>query len=222
MKYFPLILFFFINTFVFSQNDKKLTQLFNSANYSAYVSFFEENYLNDDFETLPSDLVSQYIISLLKSNFNSNGIIPTRRLKLLRDKIENYIITNNSDTREILFYEFGKSEFNIDRFKSSIKFLEKIEPKTDEVNYLIGVAYFNDRNYIASKDYISKVEALDFADNANYFLGVISYLEDNFDEAKNYFNQISDITYENKYLQYIIIINYLENNYNEVILNSKF
>ncbi len=221
MKYFLLLILFFVNTFVFSQNDKKLNQLFYSGNYSTYVSFFEENYPTDDFETLSSEIVSQYIISLLKSNFNSNDIIPTRRLKLLRDKIENFILSNNSKTKENLYYEFGKSEFNIDRFKSSIKFLEKIEPKTDEINYLIGVAYFNDRNYEASKDFISKVEGQEFTDNANYFLGVISYLEDNFERAKNYFDRISDISLENKFLQYIISINYLEGNYNEAILNLK-
>ncbi len=198
---------------LYSQDEKRLDHYFNSENYSMYVSYFEENFSSEDYENINSNIVSQYIISLLKSNFNSFGSLPARKLNTIKEKIESYILSNNSNTREILLYEYGKSEYNLNRYKSSVKYLEKIKNKNDEIYFLLGVGEFNNKKNTTSKQYLERVTKKEFNNKKNLFLGIISYKEKDFDSALNYFDQISDIELEDKYLQYVISINYINGNH---------
>ena len=209
------ILFFELN--VYSQVQDKLDQYFDSENYALYISHFEDKYLLEDLDNINSNHVSNYIISLLKSNFNSSGIVPSRKLKNLKNNIENYILSNKSNTTDRLLYEYGKSEFNSDRFNSSVKYLRKITFKNDEIYFLLGVAEYNIKNYKNSKDYLELVDSEKYFEKKNFFLGVISYLENDLGSALNYFNNISNSDLENKYLQYLVSINFINNNYKETI-----
>ena len=209
------ILFFEVR--VSAQVQEKLDQYFLSENYALYISHFEDKYLSEDFDNINSTHVSNYIISLLKSNFNSSGIVPSRKLKNLKNHIENYILSNKTNTSDRLLYEYGKSEFNSDRFNSSVKYLEKITFKNDEIYFLLGVSEFNIKNYKKFKNYLELVDDQQYVEKKNFFLGVISYLENDLESALNYFNNISNTDLENKYLQYLVSINFINNDYKETI-----
>ena len=175
----------------FPQQDR-LDQYFSSKNYSMYVSSFEDNFSLNQIDDLDSEVVSKYIISLLKSNFNSFGILPSRKLDNIKSKVESFILKNNSRTRDELLYEYGKSEFNLNRFKSSVIYLEKIKNKDDEINFLLGVGEFNNKNFEKSKLFLEQVSSNIYEDKKNLFLGIISYQAEEFDLALNYFDNISD------------------------------
>ena len=128
------------------------------------------------------------------------------------EKIRNLILSNKSNTTDRLLYEYGKSEFNSDRFNSSVKYLRKITFKNDEIYFLLGVAEYNIKNYKNSKDYLELVDSEKYFEKKNFFLGVISYLENDLGSALNYFNNISNSDLENKYLQYLVSINFINNN----------
>tara|TARA_Y100000768_G_C23985785_1_gene688748 strand:- start:1386 stop:4325 length:2940 start_codon:yes stop_codon:yes gene_type:complete len=202
-----------------AQDNKKLNQYFSNQNYSLYVSYFENIFKSKDYDNIDSDLVANYIVSLLKSNFNSSdAMLPSRKLKIISDNIEGYIISNNSNTREKLLYEYGKSEFYKDRFKAAVKFLGIINKKSDEINFLLGVSEFNNKNFEQSRKYLDLVNDEIYFDRKNFYLGVISYLNDEFDQSLEFFKKSNDADLENKYLQYLISINFLLKNYEEVIL----
>tara|TARA_B100000683_G_scaffold103760_2_gene102516 strand:+ start:16669 stop:19602 length:2934 start_codon:yes stop_codon:yes gene_type:complete len=200
----------------FPQQDR-LDQYFSSKNYSMYISSFEDNFSLNQIDDLDSEVVSKYIISLLKSNFNSFGILPSRKLDNIKNKVESFILKNNSRTRDELLYEYGKSEFNLNRFKSSVIYLEKIKNKDDEINFLLGVGEFNNKNFEKSKLFLEQVSSYIYEDKKNLFLGIISYQAEEFDLALNYFDNISDKDLEKKYLQYIISINYLREDYEATV-----
>ena len=200
----------------FPQQDR-LDQYFSSKNYSMYVSSFEDNFSLNQIDDLDSEVVSKYIISLLKSNFNSFGILPSRKLDNIKNKVESFILKNNSRTRDELLYEYGKSEFNLNRFKSSVIYLEKIKNKDDEINFLLGVGEFNNKNFEKSKLFLEQVSSYIYEDKKNLFLGIISYQAEEFDLALNYFDNISDKDLEKQYLQYIISINYLREDYETTV-----
>ena len=200
----------------FPQQDR-LDQYFSSKNYSMYVSSFEDNFSLNQIDDLDSEVVSKYIISLLKSNFNSFGILPSRKLDNIKSKVESFILKNNSRTRDELLYEYGKSEFNLNRFKSSVIYLEKIKNKDDEINFLLGVGEFNNKNFEKSKLFLEQVSSYIYEDKKNLFLGIISYQAEEFDLALNYFDNISDKDLEKQYLQYIISINYLREDYEATV-----
>tara|TARA_B100001121_G_scaffold139089_2_gene121884 strand:- start:13074 stop:16007 length:2934 start_codon:yes stop_codon:yes gene_type:complete len=200
----------------FPQQDR-LDQYFSSKNYSMYVSSFEDNFSLNQIDDLDSEVVSKYIISLLKSNFNSFGILPSRKLDNIKNKVESFILKNNSRTRDELLYEYGKSEFNLNRFKSSVIYLEKIKNKDDEINFLLGVGEFNNKNFEKSKLFLEQVSSYIYEDKKNLFLGIISYQAEEFDLALNYFDNISDKDLEKQYLQYIISINYLREDYEATV-----
>ena len=94
MKYFLIVLLIINSNITFSQNSNELERIFESKNYSLYVSYFEELYNINNFDILDKDDVSNYIISLLNSNFNSKSNLPSRKLEPLKTKIENYIISH--------------------------------------------------------------------------------------------------------------------------------
>ena len=200
----------------FPQQDR-LDQYFSSKNYSMYISSFEDNFSLNQIDDLDSEVVSKYIISLLKSNFNSFGILPSRKLDNIKNKVESFILKNNSRTRDELLYEYGKSEFNLNRFKSSVIYLEKIKNKDDEINFLLGVGEFNNKNFEKSKLFLEQVSSYIYEDKKNLFLGIISYQAEEFDLALNYFDNISDKDLEKQYLQYIISINYLREDYEATV-----
>ena len=202
-----------------AQDNKKLNQYFSNQNYSLYVSYFENIFKSKDYDNIDPNLVANYIVSLLKSNFNSSdAMLPSRKLKIISDNIEGYIISNNSNTRDELLYEYGKSEFYTDRFKSAVKFLGIINKKNDEINFLLGISEFNNKNFEQSRKYLDLVNDEIYFNRKNFYLGVISYLNDEFDSSLEFFKKSNDDDLENKYLQYLISINFLLKNYEEVIL----
>ena len=202
-----------------AQDNKKLNQYFSNKNYSLYVSYFENIFKSKDYDNIDPNLVANYIVSLLKSNFNSSdAMLPSRKLKIISDNIEGYIISNNSNSRDKLLYEYGKSEFYKDRFKAAVKFLEIINKKSDEINFLLGVSEFNNKNFEQSRKYLDLVNDEIYFTRKNFYLGVISYLNDEFDSSLEFFKKSNDDDLENKYLQYLISINFLLKNYEEVIL----
>ncbi len=202
-----------------AQDNKKLNQYFSNQNYSLYVSYFENIFKSKDYDNIDPNLVSNYIVSLLKSNFNSSdAMLPSRKLKIISDNIEGYIISNNSNTRDELLYEYGKSEFYKNRFKAAVKFLGIINKKNDEINFLLGVSEFNNKNFEKSRKYLDLVNDEIYFNRKNFYLGVISYLNDEFDSSLEFFKKSNDDDLENKYLQYLISINFLLKNYEEVIL----
>ncbi|GIR26973.1 MAG: hypothetical protein CM15mP41_1590 [Flammeovirgaceae bacterium] len=202
-----------------AQDNKKLNQYFSNQNYSLYVSYFENTFKSKDYDNIDPDLVANYIVSLLKSNFNSSdAMLPSRKLKIISDNIEGYIISNNSNSRDKLLYEYGKSEFYKDRFKAAVKFLGIINKKNDEINFLLGVSEFNNKNFEQSRKYLDLVNDEIYFTRKNFYLGVISYLNDEFDSSLEFFKKSNDDDLENKYLQYLISINFLLKNYEEVIL----
>tara|TARA_Y100001958_G_scaffold66416_1_gene44738 strand:- start:1687 stop:4620 length:2934 start_codon:yes stop_codon:yes gene_type:complete len=213
MKFIFLLIIPFLS---FPQQDR-LDQYFSSKNYSMYISSFEDNFSLNQIDDLDSEVVSKYIISLLKSNFNSFGILPSRKLDNIKNKVESFILKNNSRTRDELLYEYGKSEFNLNRFKSSVIYLEKIKNKDDEINFLLGVGEFNNKNFEKSKLFLEQVSSYIYEDKKNLFLGIISYQAEEFDLALNYFDNISDKDLEKQYLQYIISINYLREDYEATV-----
>ena len=190
MKYFLIALLIINNNITFSQNSDELERIFESRNYSLYVSYFEELYDNNNFEILDKHDVSNYIISLLNSNFNSKSNLPSRKLKPLKAKIENYILLNRNSTRSYLLKEYGKFEFNRGGYKSSTKFLELLENKDTESKYILGLSYFNDKDYSNSKLYLDALSDEKYVNNKNYLLGVIAYLNNNFSDGLEYFNTI--------------------------------
>ncbi len=202
-----------------AQDNKKLNQYFSNQNYSLYVSYFESIFKSKDYDNIDPNLVANYIVSLLKSNFNSSdAMLPSRKLKIISDNIEGYIISNNSNSRDKLLYEYGKSEFYKDRFKAAVKFLGIINKKNDEINFLLGVSEFNNKNFEQSRKYLDLVNDEIYFTRKNFYLGVISYLNDEFDSSLEFFKKSNDDDLENKYLQYLISINFLLKNYEEVIL----
>ena len=202
-----------------AQDNKKLNQYFSNQNYSLYVSYFESIFKSKDYDNIDPNLVANYIVSLLKSNFNSSdAMLPSRKLKIISDNIEGYIISNNSNTRDELLYEYGKSEFYKDRFKAAVKFLGIINKKNDEINFLLGISEFNNKNFEQSRKYLDLVNDEIYFNRKNFYLGVISYLNDEFDSSLEFFKKSNDDDLENKYLQYLISINFLLKNYEEVIL----
>ena len=212
-----LILIVFCNKSL-AQDNKKLNQYFSNQNYSLYVSYFENTFKSKDYDNIDPDLVANYIVSLLKSNFNSSdAMLPSRKLKIISDNIEGYIISNNSNSRDKLLYEYGKSEFYKDRFKAAVKFLGIINKKNDEINFLLGVSEFNNKNFEQSRKYLDLVNDEIYFTRKNFYLGVISYLNDEFDSSLEFFKKSNDDDLENKYLQYLISINFLLKNYEEVI-----
>ena len=212
-----LILIVFCNKSL-ARDNKKLNQYFSNQNYSLYVSYFENTFKSKDYDNIDPDLVANYIVSLLKSNFNSSdAMLPSRKLKIISDNIEGYIISNNSNSRDKLLYEYGKSEFYKDRFKAAVKFLGIINKKNDEINFLLGVSEFNNKNFEQSRKYLDLVNDEIYFTRKNFYLGVISYLNDEFDSSLEFFKKSNDDDLENKYLQYLISINFLLKNYEEVI-----
>ena len=202
-----------------AQDNKKLNQYFSNQNYSLYVSYFENIFKSKDYDNIDPNLVANYIVSLLKSNFNSSdAMLPSRKLKIISDNIESYIISNNSNTRDELLYEYGKSEFYKNRFKAAVKFLGIINKKNDEINFLLGISEFNNKNFEQSRKYLDLVNDEIYFNRKNFYLGVISYLNDEFDSSLEFFKKSNDDDLENKYLQYLISINFLLKNYEEVIL----
>ena len=202
-----------------AQDNKKLNQYFSNQNYSLYVSYFESIFKSKDYDNIDPNLVANYIVSLLKSNFNSSdAMLPSRKLKIISDNIEGYIISNNSNTRDELLYEYGKSEFYKNRFKAAVKFLGIINKKNDEINFLLGISEFNNKNFEQSRKYLDLVNDEIYFNRKNFYLGVISYLNDEFDSSLEFFKKSNDDDLENKYLQYLISINFLLKNYEEVIL----
>ena len=202
-----------------AQDNKKLNQYFSNQNYSLYVSYFESIFKSKDYDNIDPNLVANYIVSLLKSNFNSSdAMLPSRKLKIISDNIEGYIISNNSNTRDELLYEYGKSEFYKNRFKAAVKFLGIINKKNDEINFLLGVSEFNNKNFEQSRKYLDLVNDEIYFNRKNFYLGVISYLNDEFDSSLEFFKKSNDDDLEKKYLQYLISINFLLKNYEEVIL----
>ena len=202
-----------------AQDNEKLNQYFSNQNYSLYVSYFENIFKSKDYDNIDPNLVANYIVSLLKSNFNSSdAMLPSRKLKIISDNIEGYIISNNSNTRDELLYEYGKSEFYKNRFKAAVKFLGIINKKNDEINFLLGVSEFNNKNFEQSRKYLDLVNDEIYFNRKNFYLGVISYLNDEFDSSLEFFKKSNDDDLENKYLQYLISINFLLKNYEEVIL----
>ena len=216
-----LFILFFLVVFCnksLARDNKKLNQYFSNQNYSLYVSYFENIFKSKDYDNIDPNLVANYIVSLLKSNFNSSdAMLPSRKLKIISDNIEGYIISNNSNTRDELLYEYGKSEFYKDRFKAAVKFLSIINKKNDEINFLLGVSEFNNKNFEQSRKYLDLVNDEIYFKRKNFYLGVISYLNDEFDLSLEFFKKSNDDDLENKYLQYLISINFLLKNYEEVI-----
>lgn len=219
MRLFILFILIVFCNISLAQDNKKLNQYFSNQNYSLYVSYFENIFKSKDYDNIDPNLVANYIVSLLKSNFNSSdAMLPARKLKIISDNIEGYIISNNSNTRDELLYEYGKSEFYKDRFKAAVKFLGIINKKNDEINFLLGVSEFNNKNFEQSRKYLDLVNDEIYFNRKNFYLGVISYLNDEFDLSLEFFKKSNDDDLENKYLQYLISINFLLKNYEEVIL----
>jgi len=202
---------------VLSQNSNELERLFESNNYSLYVSYFEKIYSNKSFDLIDQYDVSNYIVSLLNSNFNSKSSLPSRKVKPLKNKIENYILLNRNSTRSFLLKEYGKFQFNQGRFKSSIKFLELLENKDSESNYLLGLSLFNVKNYSDSKLYLNQLNNVKYLNDKNYLLGVIAYLNNDFAKSLEYFNSINNTQIERKFLQYKISIYYLNGEFNNAV-----
>ena len=217
MKKVLIILLILNSNIVLSQNSNDLDRLFESSNYSLYVSYYEEIFNNESFDDIDENHVSKYIVSLLYSNFNSKSSLPSRKLKPLKDKIENYILLNRKSTRSFLLKEYGKFQFNQGRFKSSVKFLELLDNKDSESNYLLGLSFFNDKNYSDSKKYLDLLNDKKYLNDKNYLLGVIAYLNNNFSEALEYFDVIQGEEIKRKVLQYQISINYLNDDFKSVI-----
>lgn len=213
-----LILFLISINTLFAQGGNKLYQFFSSKNYALYVSYFEDKYKSEDFDNIDPELVANYIISLLKSNFNSYGILQSRKLENISDNIESYILKNNSSTRDELLYEYGKSEFNKDRYKAAVKFLGLINTKNDAINFLLGVSEFNNKNFDKSRKYFELVYDQIYFDRINFYLGVITYVDGDFNLSLEYFKKSKDDELENKYLQYLISINFLDKKYEETVL----
>ena len=51
------------------------------------IVLFEDNFSLNQIDDLDSEVVSKYIISLLKSNFNSFGILPSRKINNIKNKV---------------------------------------------------------------------------------------------------------------------------------------
>ena len=214
MKKVLTILLIINSNIILSQNSNELERLFESGNYSLYVSYFEEIYNKKSFDIIDHGHVSNYIVSLLNSNFNSKSSLPSRKLKPLKNKIENYILLNRKSTRSFLLKEYGKFQFNQGKFKLSIKFLELLDKKDSESNYLLGLSLFNDKNYSDAKKYLDLLNDDKYLNDKNYLLGVIAYLNNNFKESLEYFNVIEKEEIKRKFLQYQISIYFLNGQYN--------
>ncbi len=217
MKYILITLLIFNCNILLSQNSNELERVFESRNYSLYVSYYEEINNNKSFELIDKNDVSNYIISLLYSNFNSRSNLPSRKLKPLKTKIENYILLNRNSTRSFLLKEYGKFEFNRGSYKSTIKFLELLEDKDSESKYLLGLSHFNNKNYSESKLYLDALDDDKYVSNKNYLLGVIAYLNDNFSDALNFFKSIDELELKRKFLQYQINIYYQNSEFKDAI-----
>ena len=213
MKKVLTILLIINSNIILSQNSNELERLFESGNYSLYVSYFEEIYNKKSFDIIDHGHVSNYIVSLLNSNFNSKSSLPSRKLKPLKNKIENYILLNRKSTRSFLLKEYGKFQFNQGKFKLSIKFLELLDKKDSESNYLLGLSLFNDKNYSDAKKYLDLLNDDKYLNDKNYLLGVIAYLNNNFKESLEYFNVIEKEEIKRKFLQYQISIYFLNGQY---------
>ena len=214
MKKVLTILLILNSNIILSQNSNELERLFESGNYSLYVSYFEEIYNKKSFDIIDHGYVSNYIVSLLNSNFNYKSSLPSRKLKPLKNKIENYILLNRKSTRSFLLKEYGKFQFNQGKFKLSIKFLELLDKKDSESNYLLGLSLFNDKNYSDAKKYLDLLKNEKYLNDKNYLLGVIAYLNNNFKESLEYFNVIEKEEIKRKFLQYQISIYFLNGQYN--------
>ena len=214
MKKVLTILLILNSNIILSQNSNELERLFESGNYSLYVSYFEEIYNKKSFDIIDHGDVSNYIVSLLNSNFNYKSSLPSRKLKPLKNKIENYILLNRKSTRSFLLKEYGKFQFNQGKFKLSIKFLELLDKKDSESNYLLGLSLFNDKNYSDAKKYLDLLNNEKYLNDKNYLLGVIAYLNNNFKESLEYFNVIEKEEIKRKFLQYQISIYFLNGQYN--------
>ena len=214
MKKVLTILLILNSNIILSQNSNELERLFESGNYSLYVSYFEEIYNKKSFDIIDHGDVSNYIVSLLNSNFNYKSSLPSRKLKPLKNKIENYILLNRKSTRSFLLKEYGKFQFNQGKFKLSIKFLELLDKKDSESNYLLGLSLFNDKNYSDAKKYLNLLNNEKYLNDKNYLLGVIAYLNNNFKESLEYFNVIEKEEIKRKFLQYQISIYFLNGQYN--------
>ena len=213
MKKVLTILLILNSNIILSQNSNELERLFESGNYSLYVSCFEEIYNKKSFDIIDHGDVSNYIVSLLNSNFNYKSSLPSRKLKPLKNKIENYILLNRKSTRSFLLKEYGKFQFNQGKFKLSIKFLELLDKKDSESNYLLGLSLFNDKNYYDAKKYLNLLNNEKYLNDKNYLLGVIAYLNNNFKESLEYLNVIEKEEIRRKFLQYQISIYFLNGQY---------
>ena len=121
--------------------------------------------------------MSYYVISKLKissldidKSFSSLNNIEIRNIK-------NHIDLSSDRYSDILKYEFGKYQYNNSKYKSAVKYLSQTSEYADS-NLMLGISYFNLKDFKAAKEYIDKIDSNN--SNRNLLLGAIEYMENNY------------------------------------------
>ena len=210
-----LILGVLLSFYSLGQNENNLIRYYNDGNYKLYVDYYEKYFDNEYFIDVEDEIVAYYIVSKLKSNFKNEQTKSNPDLITFRKLAEDYINNNNNNFKSFLKYEYGKYEYNEERYSSAINYFSQIDGN-DEINYMIGLSYFNLRDYVSAKEYLLLINE-NYNNDRNFILGVIEYYENDFSKSISYFEKINDYSYSLKSLQYKISIYYINKNYNEAI-----
>ena len=207
-----LILGLLLSFYSIGQNENNLIRYYNDGNYKLYVDYYEKYFDNEYFIDVEDEIVAYYIVSKLKSNFKNEQTKSNPDLIIFRKLAEDYINNNNNNFKSILIYEYGKYEYNEGRYRSAINYFSQIK-RNDEINYMIGLSYFNLRNYVSAKEHLLLINE-NYNNDRNFILGVIEYYENNFSKSISYFEKIDDYSYSLKSLRYKISIYFInKNNY---------
>ena len=198
-----------------SQVKEKFNRLYLNEEYNILVDYFDNLYGNQDFKLIDNEVLSYYVISKLKissldidKSFSSLNNIEIRNIK-------NHIDLSSDRYSDILKYEFGKYQYNNSKYKSAVKYLSQTSEYADS-NLMLGISYFNLKDFKAAKEYIDKIDSNN--SNRNLLLGAIEYMEDNYINSLEYLDKIenNDPTYQ-KALQYKISSHYFLKNYSKSV-----
>jgi len=234
------IFIFLIASISAKSNNDKLVRYFNNQHYDFYIEHYIKNYNKyniDKYYTI------KYYISIIKSNRSKNF------KHQYRSEIENFINTNLSVSTKDLIYAYGKYEYSNDRFKNAIKFLSKTESKDsgyyiglsyyylndfikaeeilsnfkksdDNLNFILGVVYYNLDQFKESIKYLNKVNNDDYRPKILPFLISINFINEEYHKVLEYESSLDDDTDNLDYCLFFIgKSNLIKNNFDKSIIN---
>ncbi len=172
---------------------QKALSLYNSKQYQAAQSMFENIKKEAPNETLESDCA--YYIANCAVRLNQQNADD-----LVEEFVEKY---PTSTKRNTAFLDVADYYFTNNKFAYARKWYDKVDessmarPEREKFNFNYGYTLYSTGDSAGANKYLNRViTSKTYGSQAKYYIGFMAYEGDDYDKANEYFDQVSD---EEKY-----------------------